>query len=348
MRRLLLLFMALLSLVIVERASSQILMDENFNYTAGDSIGAYGWVYNTGTTNTILVATPGLIYSGYPLSNIGNSCRVKNNGNDAYKQTDSTLSNSVYVSFMINVDSVRAVGGDYFFALLPNNSTTNYTARLYAKDTLNGVYFGISKGSIATNPLSWSTTTYALHTTYLIVVKYTFLTGTTADDEIRMYIFSSGIPGTEPGSPTVGPVTGPSTDAPNISRVALRQGSATSSPTFNIDGIRICRAWGNLVGITPITTVAENFSLSQNYPNPFNPSTKINFSIPERSFVTMKVYDMLGKEVMQLVGNNYSAGTYSVDMNAKDLSSGMYLYSIEAKSESGNIFKDTKKLTLIK
>ena len=348
MRRILLLIVAFLSLVIAEKASGQVLMDENFNYTAGDSIGAHGWVWNTGTTNTILVATPGLTYAGYPLSGIGNSCRIKNNGNDAYKQTDSTLTGSVYVSFMVNFDSVQANGGDYFFALLPNSSASNYTARLYAKDTLGGVYIGIAKGTIATNPLSWSTTTYAKNTTYLIVVKYTFLTGTTSDDEIRMYIFASGIPGTEPGSPTVGPVTGASTDAPNISRVALRQGSNTLAATLNIDGIRVARSWGNLVGITPITEVAENFSLSQNSPNPFNPSTKINFSIPERSFVTLKVYDMLGKEVMELANNNFSAGTYAVDMNANGLSTGIYLYSIEARTESGNILKDTKKLTLVK
>ncbi len=348
MRRLILLIIAFLSFAIVEKTSSQILMDENFNYPAGDSIGAYGWVYNSGTTNTILVATPGLTYAGYPLSNIGNSCRIKNNGNDAYKQTDSTLTGSVYVSFMVRFDSVQANGGDYFFALLPNNSTSNYTARLFAKDTLGGVYLGITKGAIASNPITWSTTTYARNTTYLIVVKYTFLSGTSTDDEIRMYIFSSGIPGTEPGTPTVGPVTGTSTDAPNISRVALRQGSNSIAPTLNIDGIRVFRSWSNIVGITPISTIAENFSLAQNYPNPFNPSTKINFSVPERSFVTLKVYDMLGKEVIQLVSGNYSTGIYAVDMNSKGLSSGIYIYSIEAKSESGNIFKDTKKLTLVK
>jgi hypothetical protein len=63
MRRTLLLIVAFLSLVIAEKASGQVLMDENFNYTAGDSIGAHGWVWNTGTTNTILVATPGLTYA---------------------------------------------------------------------------------------------------------------------------------------------------------------------------------------------------------------------------------------------------------------------------------------------
>jgi hypothetical protein len=347
MRRLLLLVMALLSLAIVEKASSQILMDENFNYPAGDSIGAHGWVWNTGTTNTIMVATPGLTYTGYPLSGIGNKCHLRNNGNDAYKQTDSTLSGSVYVSFMIKVDSVRALG-DYFLALLPNNSTTNYTARFYLKDTTNGVSFGVSKGTSASNTVFWTPGTYTLGSTYLVVIKYTFLTGSTTDDEIRVYIFTSGIPATEPGSPTLGVVTGPATDAPNISRVALRQGSATIAPTLDIDGIRVFRSWTNIVGIHTISAVAEDFSLTQNYPNPFNPSTKINFSIPERGFVALKVYDMLGKEVTQLVGGDYSRGTYSVDFNAAGLSSGVYFYSIEVNTASGKIFKDMKKLSLVK
>ncbi|MEO8512094.1 MAG: T9SS type A sorting domain-containing protein [Ignavibacteria bacterium] len=348
MRRLLLLVMAILSLAIVERASSQILFDENFNYTAGDSIGAHGWVYNTGTTNTILVATPGLTFTGYSLSGIGNQCHLANNGNDAYKQFTADSTGSFYTSFMVNLDSVKA-GGDYFLAMLSSTSTTNYTARFYVKDSLNGVSFGCSKGTSASNTISWTPTTYALNTTYLIIIKYTFLTGTSTDDEIRVYIFNASLPGTEPGSPTLGPVTGPAGDLNNYSRVAIRQGSAAIAPTMEIDGFRVAKSWSNLVtGVTPLTTVAQNFSLSQNYPNPFNPSTKIDFSVPERSFVTMKVYDMLGKEVIQLVSGDYSAGTYSVDMNAKGLSSGMYLYSIEARSETGNIFKDTKKLTLVK
>ncbi len=347
MRRLLLLAAVLLSLAIVENSSGQILMDENFNYPAGDSIGAHGWVWNTGTTNTIMVTTSGLFYAGYPNSGIGNQCHLRNNGNDAYKQTDSTLAGSVYVSFMIDVDSVRALG-DYFFALLPNNSTTNYTARFYLKDTLNGVSFGMSKGTNASNTVSWTPATYTFSTTYLVVIKYTFLTGSTNDDEIRVYIFASGVPATEPVSPTLGPVTGVALDAPNISRLALRQGSATLAPTIEIDGFRVFRSWANIVGINPISAIAENFSLTQNYPNPFNPSTKINFSIPERGFVSLKVYDMLGKEVTQLVGGDYSRGTYSVDFNAAGLSSGVYFYSIEVNTASGKSFKDMKKLSLVK
>ncbi len=345
MRSLLLLFMALLSLAIVERASSQILMTEDFNYTAGDSLGAHGWVsFSGGNTNVLNVATPGLIFSGYPQSNIGNSALVQRTGQDAYKQFagvgDST--GNVYVSFMLRVDSTAAAG-DYFFALLPDNSTSNYTGRFYAKDTTGGFRLGIAK---ATSPLVYANPIYTYGTTYVVIIKYTFVDGTN-NDEVSLFVYSGAIPGSEP-APLVGPVTQAIGDASNIRRVALRQGSAANAPVVLIDGIRVFKTWGNLVGITPITQVAENFSLSQNYPNPFNPSTKINFSVPERSFVTLKVYDMLGKEVMELVNSDYSTGTYSVDMNAKGLSSGMYVYSIEARTESGNIFKDTKKLTLVK
>lgn len=89
---------------------------------------------------------------------------------------------------------------------------------------------------------------------------------------------------------------------------------------------------------TPIS-----YNLSQNYPNPFNPVTLINYSIPKSGFVTLKVYDLLGKEVASLVNESKSAGNYSVMFNAASLSSGIYLYKLESES-----FKDTKKMVIIK
>lgn len=343
MRRLLLLISAVLSLATFYQTQSQILLNENINYPAGDSLTAHGWTWINSYVNTVKVATGNLTYSGYTNSNIGNMVRLMNNGQDVYRQHDSVLTGNAYISFLLRVDSVQATG-DYFFALLPNSSTTNYTMRTFLKSASGGYQIGISK---STEAATYAPNTYLLGTTYLVIVKYAFNTGTTQDDQLSLFIFSSGIPGTEP-APNAGPITGASTDAPNISRFALRQGTASNAATLDIDGFTVFRTWGNLVGISNISTIAENFSLSQNYPNPFNPSTNINFSLPERSFVTMKVYDMLGKEVMQLVNSSYSAGTYAVDMNAAGLSTGIYIYSIEAKTESGNIFKDTKKLSLVK
>jgi hypothetical protein len=88
---------------------------------------------------------------------------------------------------------------------------------------------------------------------------------------------------------------------------------------------------------------AKDFNLSQNYPNPFNPSTKISYSIKEEGFVTLKVYDVLGKEVITLVNKEQAAGNYEVTFDASKLSSGVYLYTIKAGS-----FVQTRKMLLMK
>jgi hypothetical protein len=89
--------------------------------------------------------------------------------------------------------------------------------------------------------------------------------------------------------------------------------------------------------------IPSDYSLIQNYPNPFNPSTKISYQLPKSGFVTLKVYNALGKEVVTLVNEEKSVGKYSVDFNALGLSSGIYFYSIH----SGSFF-ETKKMMLIK
>lgn len=87
----------------------------------------------------------------------------------------------------------------------------------------------------------------------------------------------------------------------------------------------------------------SSYSLADNYPNPFNPSTKISYTIPEKGFVSVKVYDVLGKEVANLVNNVQDAGSYEINFNASNLSSGIYIYSLQ----SGD-FTTTKKMMLMK
>jgi hypothetical protein len=86
-----------------------------------------------------------------------------------------------------------------------------------------------------------------------------------------------------------------------------------------------------------------SYELSQNYPNPFNPTTTITYSIPQNSFVTLKVYDVLGSEVAELVNGTVEAGIHKINFNAFNLNSGVYFYTIKA----GN-FNETKKLMLMK
>jgi hypothetical protein len=99
---------------------------------------------------------------------------------------------------------------------------------------------------------------------------------------------------------------------------------------------------GNMVGIENNTLPSE-YSLSQNYPNPFNPSTSIAYSIQKPGFVTIIVYDILGKETAVLVNEVKQAGSYIVDFNASRLSSGVYFYKIN----SGG-FTSVKKMVLMK
>jgi hypothetical protein len=91
------------------------------------------------------------------------------------------------------------------------------------------------------------------------------------------------------------------------------------------------------------TSTVKGFALAQNYPNPFNPTTTINYSLDKAGMVTLKIYSILGTEVASLVNEFKSAGNYSVPFNASNLTSGVYIYKLQAGNQS-----ITKKLTLMK
>jgi hypothetical protein len=99
-----------------------------------------------------------------------------------------------------------------------------------------------------------------------------------------------------------------------------------------------------LVGVESETSnIPESFSISQNYPNPFNPSTKIKFALPSTENVKIIIYDIAGRQVKELLNQNLTAGTHTVDFDASDLASGTYIYRINA----GN-FVESKKMLLLK
>jgi len=96
-------------------------------------------------------------------------------------------------------------------------------------------------------------------------------------------------------------------------------------------------------GIVEVEIAPSEFSLAQNYPNPFNPITAISYQLPMNTFVTLKVYDVLGNEVATLVNEEKSAGSYEVEFNATELGSGVYFYTLKADE-----FLSTKKMILMK
>jgi len=122
-------------------------------------------------------------------------------------------------------------------------------------------------------------------------------------------------------------------------------GNPRPDPPGSMPDIGACESpLANPVGVeNDISLIPNDFYISQNYPNPFNSATAIQYSIPQRSNVTLKVYDILGNEVSTLVNEENEQGVYTVNFDANNLASGLYLYRIQAGT-----FIATKKMILLK
>ena len=97
------------------------------------------------------------------------------------------------------------------------------------------------------------------------------------------------------------------------------------------------------VGVNDHKSQLYTYQLAQNYPNPFNPTTTINYSIEKPGLVTIKIFDILGRQITELVNEVKNSGAYSVNFDASNLASGMYLYQINAGQ-----FHSAKKMMLVK
>ncbi len=330
MKTIIKLFTALLILLISFNNSfaqnAQLLLEENFNYTAGDSLGQAapyenGWIPNSGgAINPIYVTSPGLVYSGYPSSGIGNAISLKNTGQDKLKafSSDSVKTGSVYASFLVKVDSASA--GDYFLALLQSGSGTVYEGRVMAR-SINGtgnISFGITKGNSSSDTTVagiWTPHSYSKGVTYLLVLKYTFVPSGSTNDQVSLYVLQSGLPVTEPVTPAIGPLTYASGDATAIGRIGIRQGTNPRAPTVNIDGIRVTTTWESVIGspqnindIKP-TSIIEPIYID--YPS-FQPIT------PKASFTNIGIANQTNIPVTFII----NPGGYSSTKTIPAMSSG--------------------------
>ena len=138
---------------------------------------------------------------------------------------------------------------------------------------------------------------------------------------------------------TIQPRTGTGFPVTNM----LTSTTLTLAPTGGPFNILVIKA-GVVTGVEQIDNVVPDaFVLAQNYPNPFNPSTEIRFSLAQSGRVSLIVYNTLGQEVAMLANEVKTAGTYGVQFNAANLSSGVYLYRLQTAN-----FSDVKKLVLLK
>lgn len=132
------------------------------------------------------------------------------------------------------------------------------------------------------------------------------------------------------------------TGIPAAETVQLRF-SKNNGQQYRLDDIQLGGTVGEFTSVDRDGTILREISLNQNYPNPFNPSTSIQFHLPENQRVKLVVYDMLGREVAVLVDGMRSAGEHMASWDASNLSSGIYIYSLQTESS-----RITRKMTLMK
>ena len=227
-------------------ARGSLLLTEDFNYTAGTLLNANGWSTITSGAGATppAIAAPGLTYAGYAGSGIGNAVSMGTSGEDDRKTFTSQASGSVYAAMLINVSSSQTAG-DYFFSLTASGAAPGFFARIFVKKdaTTSTFGLGIAKDTAGTTagPSYTATTLYNLNQTYLVVVKYTFNTGTTTDDRIDLFV-NPALGVGEP-APTIANVTSTGTDSTGLAQVVLRQGSAASAAALAVDGIRVATTW---------------------------------------------------------------------------------------------------------
>ena len=292
-------------------AQAQLLVVENFDYNVGDLISQGGWALTgSAASPTIQVTTGSLSYSGYPLSGIGNEVSLAISGQDLNKPFTNQKTGFVYASALVNITSAGT--GDYFIHFGELTSTTAYFCRVYVKYDGTNVAFGVTNCSGGTPTQTYTASTYALNTTYLLVMKVNVVTGES------FIIINPTISSTEPSTGWTSNLSGTTapTAANGIGTINLRQGSTSAgvSSTSKIDGIHVALTWADLFTSTSI----------------FNPKAgELNVSVSGKNLLvknaisgsTVEIYSVLGSKVQTSTVENGA-----VQLN--NLSNGLYIVRV--------------------
>ncbi len=306
------------------------LLTENFDYTAGDSLTAHGWTqHSAGTTYPeIFVTSPGLVYTGYAGSGVGNAASLgAGTGQDVNKPFSEQTSGAVFGAIMVNITSA-SIGGDYFFHFSPTDLSLNvFRGRLHVKrDASNNVAFGISfKG---TNPV-YTGFDYAFGTTYLLVVKCEF------GQNAKLFI-NPTIGGAEPSATVTS--TDFDSDPVNYGAIALRQGGGSTAAAVTVDGIRVATTWADAV-TGGGSTANQPPAISGLTRDPYIPVNEalVGATVTDDHIVTdVKLYYTANSTTDSMTMDPTGADTYEAEIPAKP--NGTYVtYFIKAVDDSGAV-----------
>ncbi len=328
------------------------LMTENFEYAVGDLVAGSGgnWVHFSGSGLNIQVSSGSLSYPEYPASDVGNKIEIVATGGssaeDAYRQFASQpVGSEVYVSFLFTIPNTTGIpadtstNGDYFLALLPPTSTSNFADRLSIKlgSTSSNFRLGIRISGVAGNSTVWSASEYSTGVTYLGVIRHSMNSSGTSNDTTRFWV-NPTIPCPEP-APDLLVYTAAGNDPDSLARVAIRQGNYT--PTASIDGITVGNSWGSVTGVygSPLSITNATFAMAPINPNPINRSTQIKYSLREPGHVNLGVFNILGQQVTSLVNGNQAAGSHTAHWKLRDdkgamVPNGIYFFKLTANGQN--------------
>ncbi|HOD18079.1 MAG TPA: chitobiase/beta-hexosaminidase C-terminal domain-containing protein [Candidatus Cloacimonadota bacterium] len=254
--------------LLVGSLSATLLLEENFTGEVGTLLTANGWTsHSSHGTTPMSIASPGLVYNGYASSGIGNATSASGNGEDVNKTYATVNSGSIYYSFLVNTAINTTTAG---YSMHLQQGTSNFYGRFWLNLVSGNVKFGLSK---TTDNAVYDAGNYSLNTTYLIVIKYVFNSGSTTDDAVYMWI-NPQLGGTEP-APNISITNATTTDATTINAIGIRQWNAGTLARF--DGIRVGTTWedicppaytGEIIitqSLTPFTGTVNVPTASQTY-----------------------------------------------------------------------------------
>ncbi len=221
-------------------AQTPLLTDDFSAVSPPYALTTQGWAAHSGAgTNSIQASAPNLVYVGLPTT--GGSVALTTSGEDVNRALSTTVnSGSVYASMLVNV-SVAQAAGDYFFHLGGATIGSTFNNRVFVRSTTGGFQLGLTKGN---ETPTYGATVYSLNTTYLIVLKYTLVSGT-ANDVANLFV-EPALGQTEPTATLTQSST--ATDLTTVGTVALRQGTAANAPTLRVDYLRVGTTWASVTG----------------------------------------------------------------------------------------------------
>lgn len=299
---------------------------EDFDYPTGDSLGAHGWEWHSGSGNTLLVTSGSLSYPGYYLG-VGNSTTVfggSGSREDSHKYfTPVDTVGSYYAAFLVKVDTAVATG-DYFIHFSNNPHTTSFRGRLFVKaDGLGGFQFGISK---ATSTVTYTTASYVFHQTYLIVLKYEYIGSMASDDVVSIYVNPDP---TQPEPALADAVNSDSGTDIILGAMDLRQGSNVY--TVQVDGINLSNTWETSV---PVELTSFLANVDRNIVNlNWETATETN----NHGFqVERKTANSTWQTIGFVNGNGTTTEMQSYSYSDKNLLTGNYSYRLKQIDFNGN------------